>query len=265
MGSEEDTYNTIFHALKHPIRRRILRQIDAKPSTFTELLNELGIDNGLLNYHLNNLKELITKGEDEKYRLSEFGTATLSLTRRVEEPLHSPSDTFLGLSPLLFKSVMAILIIGIGVLGFLYVGLNNRYSVLETRYEAIQMNQIEERRSLESEIVYETLKISLIDKQIPDFNLLTQNTNNIILSNELIEDVEVPNRIGSYKINLMSTDEIEEKAEAEGAFQYLLFTRFELNPNNIMVTITTAGVFDAGGGMTIQYRLTGTIYQWWIA
>jgi hypothetical protein len=32
-----------------------------------------------------------------------------------------------------------------------------------------------------------------------------------------------------------------------------------------MVTITTAGVFDAGGGMTIQYRLTGTIYQWWIA
>ena len=265
MGSEEDTYNTIFHALKHPIRRRILRQIETHPATFTELLNELGIDNGLLNYHLNNLKELITKGEDEKYRLSEFGAATLSLTRRVEEPLFSLPHTSLGLSPLLLKSIMAILIIGIGILGFLYAGLNNRYSVLETRYEEIQMNEVEERRRLESEIVYETLRISLIDKQIPDFNLLTHNTSNIILSTELIEDVEVPSRIGGYRITLMSTDEIQEKAEEEGTFQYLLFTRFDTKPYNMMVTITTAGVFDAGGGMTIQYRLTGTIYQWWIA
>jgi len=81
MGSEEDTYNVIFHALKHPIRRRILRRLDAQSTTFTGMLNELGIDNGLLNYHLNNLNELITKGPDEKYRLSEFGAATLSLTK----------------------------------------------------------------------------------------------------------------------------------------------------------------------------------------
>jgi len=87
MSSEEDTYNVIFQALRHPVRRSILRRLDAQPMTFTGLLNELRIDNGLLNYHLNNLNELITKGPDEKYRLSEFGAATLSLTRRVEEPV----------------------------------------------------------------------------------------------------------------------------------------------------------------------------------
>ncbi len=92
MGSEEDTYNIIFQALKHPIRRRILRQLDNQPTTFTGLLNELGIDNGLLNYHLNNLNSLISKGTDEKYRLSDFGAATLTLTKRVEEPAR-PEET----------------------------------------------------------------------------------------------------------------------------------------------------------------------------
>lgn len=93
MGSEEDTYNVIFHALKHPVRRGILRRLEAQPTTFTGLLNELGIDNGLLNYHLNNLGELVAKGPDERYRLSEFGAATLSLTRRVEEPVKRGDGT----------------------------------------------------------------------------------------------------------------------------------------------------------------------------
>jgi hypothetical protein len=29
--------------------------------------------------------------------------------------------------------------------------------------------------------------------------------------------------------------------------------------------INTKGIFDMGGGMTIQFKLTGTIYRWWIA
>ncbi len=61
MDLEEDTYDKIFQALKHPIRRRILRELESQPATFTELLKSLGIDNGLLNYHLNNLNELITR------------------------------------------------------------------------------------------------------------------------------------------------------------------------------------------------------------
>ncbi len=265
MGTEEDTYNTIFHALKHPIRRRILRQLESNPATFTALLDELGIDNGLLNYHLNNLNELITKSPDEKYRLSEFGTATLSLTRRVEEPVKKQNEALFGGISNEIKAVMVLLIILTGVLGFMYIDLGNRYNVLETEYESVKHDQEMERRRLESGIVYETLKISLVDEQIPDHNLLTHKSSNIVLSTWLIEDVDVPRRIGSYRINLMSPDEIEKKAEAEGDFQYLEFTWFDVNPRDIMVEINTVGVFDAGGGMAIQFRLTGTIYQWWIA
>ena len=86
MKIEEDTYSSIFQALKHPIRRRILRMLREHPMTYTEILNELGIENGLLNYHLENLVELLAKGEDDKYRLSEFGEAGLSVIERVETP-----------------------------------------------------------------------------------------------------------------------------------------------------------------------------------
>ena len=87
MGFEEDTYTTIFKAMQHPIRRRILRMISEKPSTYTEIQRDLNIDNGLLNYHLEALSSLINKNEEEKYTLSEFGRAGLGLIQRVEEPV----------------------------------------------------------------------------------------------------------------------------------------------------------------------------------
>lgn len=225
METEEDTYSTIFNALKHPIRRRILRIVDDKPSTYTEIQTHLNIDNGLLNYHLDNMRSLLTKDKNSNYSLSEFGRGATMLLEKVEHPVTKQENTFLGLTPLQLKSIMALLIIGIGVLTFLYTGLDNRYNVLETRYEvmetryeALKSTQAEEQKRLESNIVYETLKISLIEKQIPDFNLLTRNTSNVVLSTELIEGVDVPIWIGGYKIILMSPDEIEAKAEAEGTF-----------------------------------------------
>jgi len=86
MDFEEDTYNAIFSALKHPIRRKILRTLDQAPATYTEMLNTLGIETGLLNYHLESLSSLIAKNEENKYDLSDYGRAALSLTRGVEEP-----------------------------------------------------------------------------------------------------------------------------------------------------------------------------------
>jgi hypothetical protein len=40
-----------------------------------------------LNYHLENLSELISKDGEGRYRLSEFGEAAQSLTARVEAPV----------------------------------------------------------------------------------------------------------------------------------------------------------------------------------
>ena len=86
MDFEEDTYTAIFSALKHPIRRKILRMLEVEPATYTEMMNALGIETGLLNYHLESLSALLAKNDEGKYKLSEFGEAALSLTRRVEEP-----------------------------------------------------------------------------------------------------------------------------------------------------------------------------------
>ena len=87
MDFEEDTYTAIFSALKHPIRRKILRMLEVEPATYTEMMNALGIETGLLNYHLESLSALLAKNDEGKYKLSEFGEAALSLTRRVEEPM----------------------------------------------------------------------------------------------------------------------------------------------------------------------------------
>jgi hypothetical protein len=86
MSLEDDTYNTMFTALKHPIRRRILRILGQTPTAYTEIQTQLGIDNGLLNYHLENMKDLLTKGDEGKYSLSEFGRAALGVTEKVESP-----------------------------------------------------------------------------------------------------------------------------------------------------------------------------------
>jgi DNA-binding transcriptional ArsR family regulator len=86
MEFEEDIYTEIFSALKHPIRRRILRSLESDRRTYTEMLNDLGVDTGLLNYHLDHLGSLIRKDEDGRYTLSDFGVAALGLTTRIEDP-----------------------------------------------------------------------------------------------------------------------------------------------------------------------------------
>jgi len=84
---EEDTYSMIFFAMKHPVRRKILRILNEKRSTYTELLNNLGVGTGFLNYHLENMSELISKDSDGRYFLSSFGEVALSLLSGVESPV----------------------------------------------------------------------------------------------------------------------------------------------------------------------------------
>jgi DNA-binding transcriptional ArsR family regulator len=84
---EEDTYSRIFSALKHPARRKILAILNESPASYTELLNRLGVESGFLSYHLENLSGLVSKDQEDRYFLSEFGKAGLALTERIEEPV----------------------------------------------------------------------------------------------------------------------------------------------------------------------------------
>jgi len=139
MSLEEDTYTTIFKAMQHPIRRRILRMISEKPSTYTEIQSDLNIDNGLLNYHLEALGALITKNSEEKYTLSDFGRATVRLISGVEEP---NKITIVTSTPPLTKAITAALIIAIIVSGLGLLDLNNKYLDLSGRYNAQTIENI---------------------------------------------------------------------------------------------------------------------------
>ena len=142
MSGEDDTYSTIFTALKHPLRRKILRRLQASPATYTELLNELTIENGLLNYHLESVKELLTKQEDGRYTLNEFGRAGVQLLQRVEEPVANITSSPRQRQGLLIKILSLALIV---ILSFsawtLYLGnqsLKLELTSQKTRVETLQ-------------------------------------------------------------------------------------------------------------------------------
>ena len=86
MDTEEDLYNEIFKALKHPVRRHILSLLHDEPQSYSNILRALNIDTGLLNYHLENLGSLIAKDEEGKYGVSEFGRAAIRLKDGIEAP-----------------------------------------------------------------------------------------------------------------------------------------------------------------------------------
>jgi len=90
---DEETYSVIFAALKHPVRRRILRMLSDEELTYTQMLTELDLDTGHLNYYLESLGELLAKTDAGKYRLSEFGRAALGLMSGVEEPKNDLRET----------------------------------------------------------------------------------------------------------------------------------------------------------------------------
>jgi DNA-binding transcriptional ArsR family regulator len=93
-GFEEETYSTVFSALKHPIRRKILRVLSKSSKSFTDMQNSLNINSPVLTYHLEALRDLISKTDDGKYRLSSTGEGATALMERVEEPPKTTPRTF---------------------------------------------------------------------------------------------------------------------------------------------------------------------------
>lgn len=82
---EDEVYSTIFNALRHGVRRNILRMLEEREHTFTDMEEKLGLSSSHLTYHLDSLKELITKTETG-YKLSVFGRAAVDMMGQVESP-----------------------------------------------------------------------------------------------------------------------------------------------------------------------------------
>ena len=82
---EEETYSVVFTALKHPIRRKILRVLAEGPRGFTDMQRIFNVSSPFLTYHLESLKELVLKTESGMYRLSNMGEGATALMEKVEE------------------------------------------------------------------------------------------------------------------------------------------------------------------------------------
>jgi DNA-binding transcriptional ArsR family regulator len=143
--SEEPIYSTMFSSLKHPIRRKILRMISKKTTSFSQMIEELGVSSPNLTYHLESLGELLCKTDGGDYKLSTFGEAAVNTMRIVEDAPIVQSKQKNWFMSLRLKSILGILIIGLILLASFSVmeftelnQLSNAYSRLKTEYNQLQ-------------------------------------------------------------------------------------------------------------------------------
>lgn len=74
----------VFEALAHPIRRRILKLLEERPRSYSELMEELGVDSPTLAFHIKKLGGLVEKNERGFYILTEAGRRALSVVKQLE-------------------------------------------------------------------------------------------------------------------------------------------------------------------------------------
>ena len=93
LNQNEQIENVTFQALAHPIRRTIIRLVQSRNQgmSYTELITELGMSTGKLNYHLEQLKGLIEKNSNQRYVLTPFGKKAIEHLNLIEQKI-SPED-----------------------------------------------------------------------------------------------------------------------------------------------------------------------------
>jgi len=93
----EDIERVIIQALNHDERRTILRIIRAQErgSTYSEILGELGVPTGTLNYHLKQLEGLIERDNERRYHLTPLGERSLSVLLSMTEKMGERLEDYL--------------------------------------------------------------------------------------------------------------------------------------------------------------------------
>jgi DNA-binding transcriptional ArsR family regulator len=136
-GSEEETYSIMFTSLRHAARRKILRMLSEKSMTFSQMLDKLGVPGSQLTYHLETLSEFIVKMENGKYTLSRLGEASVSMLKGAEEVESVQTKKFSSL-PLRWKSIVAVLMIGIVLLASMSYIQYTSFNHLSRDYELLK-------------------------------------------------------------------------------------------------------------------------------
>jgi predicted transcriptional regulator len=85
----EEVEEIILQGIDHVERRNILKIMGASPEgvTYSEVLHELGMNTGKLNYHLKLLEGLIERDEQRRYHLTKLGRKALMILGSMTEDL----------------------------------------------------------------------------------------------------------------------------------------------------------------------------------
>ena len=106
MNQNEQIETVTFQALAHQTRRTIIRIIQSKSqgTSYTELITELGMSTGKLNYHLEQLNGLIEKNSNQRYVLTPFGKKAVEQLDLIEQKTIPEIEKYIKIAALSQKT-----------------------------------------------------------------------------------------------------------------------------------------------------------------
>ena len=114
-----------------------------------------------------------------------------------------------------------------------------------------------------ADILRLTLERALVAREVPDYGLLVEGKDSMVLSTENIEVDLVPDIPGVDLVLLLPPEEIQAKANSEGDFLHLnFFTRFKFADSKVEVNLANSWAVSedsdvgylSGGFFTLEYE-----------
>jgi hypothetical protein len=93
----EDIEELIIQGLGHRERRNILKIISLAPkgAVYSDILGELGLNTGRMNYHLRQLEGLVERNGDRRYHLTPLGRRALAVLGSMTDDLGNGYEEYL--------------------------------------------------------------------------------------------------------------------------------------------------------------------------
>lgn len=94
---KEELEERIIQGLAHIERRNILKIISLAEggAVYSDVLGELGLNTGKMNYHLRQLEGLVERDQDRRYHLTPLGKKALSVLHSMTENLEDGYEQYL--------------------------------------------------------------------------------------------------------------------------------------------------------------------------
>jgi hypothetical protein len=94
----DDIEDIILQALNHPERRNIIEILGTSPEgvSYSNLLGEIGLNTGKMNYHLKLLEGVIERDKNRLYTLTPLGKKAFMVLNSISEDLENGYEAYLS-------------------------------------------------------------------------------------------------------------------------------------------------------------------------